>query len=122
MNDLATIHGAPRTIRTGTGRTYLAYPITLGDHGRLQAWIDERQELRLLAMVERLAARNAVSVEVQKYGIEAALKIAARHRVLLGTAEANEILDAIEGKVFLAWLAISKGDPTFTLDDAWALA
>lgn len=120
MNDLASLNAKPVTVKSG-GKEYQVHPLTIDDHGDVQRWIDDQQETRIFEALERQTAKGSLPVEIQKYMARSALDILARNRILIGTPEADELLHSVDGKVYLTYLSIKKGDPAFTEADAKAL-
>lgn len=112
MNDLATLNGKGQTI-TADGREYRCLPLTLDDHGDLQAWIDT-QQLDPFEVVSHQIESRAIPIEVQKFLYRSALELSTRNRVLIGSPEANALLDSAAGEREILYLSIRKGDPTFT--------
>ena len=119
MNDLATLMGAPRSL-TVDGREYHIYPLTLGDLGKLQAWLNSKLPDPFRAIEGRL---EGLTVEQQKYLLRDAADRANRPRVIpFQSAEGQELLQTFEGVKELLWLSIHRGDPGFSREDAEALA
>jgi hypothetical protein len=118
MNDLASLTNAPKTIEW-KGKTYKVHPLDLEDHGLLQAWLDEQTETHVFGVLARQCAKAELPVEVLKFMSGEAMKQCSRDRVLIGTPEADSALQGTtEGKIYLTFLAVSKGDKSFTLKDA----
>jgi hypothetical protein len=117
MNDAATVTGTPAATYVVEGREYRFHPLTFQDHGELQAWLD-RQQPDPFGILERVLAARSFPIEVQKFLARSALELASRHRVLLGTPEADALLGSTEGQVMQAWLSLRHGDPSLTLERA----
>lgn len=116
MNDAATVFGKPTAVTVG-GKTYQFHPTSFDDHGDVQTWLDEQQK-DPFAIVQEQIAKGRFSVEIQKYMVKSALELASRSRVLVGSPEADALLDSVEGKAFLIYLSIKKGDPKFKPEQA----
>jgi hypothetical protein len=119
MNDMATLMGKPTPLKVGD-EVYQIFPLTFDDHGDVQRWLDAQQR-DPFAIVQEQIATGRFSVEVQKFMVKSALEIAARSRVFIGSPEADGILESIEGRAFLLYLSIRKGDPKFTAEKAMGL-
>jgi hypothetical protein len=119
MNDAATVMNSPVPLKVGD-EEYLLYPLNFDDHGAVQRWLDEQVRDPLEIVRQRIDA-GGFSMEIQKYMVKAAIEVAARSRILIGTAEADALLDTIEGKAEMLYLSIRKGDPKFTYDRAMDL-
>jgi hypothetical protein len=119
VNDAATVMNSPKTIRVGN-REYRLHPLDFDDHGEIQRFLNE-QVRNPLEIVRKEIERGGFPLEIQKYMVKAAIEVAARTRILIGTPEADEIMDSIEGRAKLLQLSIRKGDPSFTYDKAMAL-
>jgi hypothetical protein len=116
MNDAATVMGRPRPLKVG-GEEYLAYPLNFDDHGDVQRWLDA-QVRDPLEIVRKAIEAGDFPAEMQKFMVRSAIEIAARSRILIGTPEADALLDSIEGKALMIHLSIRKGDPKFTYEQA----
>lgn len=119
MNDLATLNKKPRPI-TVDGRTYLLYPLTLGDYGEIQAWIDSQQPDPYAAAAAALRSGMFTQAQ-QQFILRSAAEVAATRRALIGTPEADAIIESPAGVKFWLSASIRKGDPSFSDDDAAAL-
>jgi hypothetical protein len=119
MNDAATLLNKPTPLRAGD-REYLAHRLTFEDQADLQQWIDTQQK-DPFEIVQQQIARGNITVEQQKFLMRTALDLATRSRVLLGTYEADALLNTVKGKAEVLYLSIRKGDPEFTREQAEAL-
>ena len=115
------MNGQPRQIQF-RGKTYLACALDFDDFGHVQAWIDEQQRKRAVDMLEEILTRTAIPLEVKKFASMGSMDVVSRNQILLGTAEADQMLNSLEGLVFLTWYSIHKGMPEFTMDDAREIA
>jgi hypothetical protein len=119
MNDAATVMNRPRPLRVGD-EEYQLHPMNFDDHGDVQRWLDDQIRDPLEIVRKSIEAGNFPQ-EIQKYMIRSAIEVAARGRILIGTPEADALLDSIEGKALMLHLSIRKGDPKFTFDRAMGL-
>jgi hypothetical protein len=116
VNDAATVMGRPKDLEVGPD-TYKLYPLDFDDHGDIQIWLDD-QIRNPMDLVRKEITRGGLPMEVQRYMVEAALKVWARSKILVGTPEADELLNTIRGRAQLMYLSVRKGNPRFTFDDA----
>lgn len=116
MNDAATVFGRPKELEVGPD-VYKLYPLDFDDHGDIQRWLDD-QIRNPMDLVRKEIARGGLPMEVQRYMVEAALKVWARSKILVGTPEADELLNTIRGRAQMLFLSVRKGSPRFTFDDA----
>jgi hypothetical protein len=107
---------APRRITIG-GESFEVHPLTLADHGKLQAWIDAQLPDPLAAVQKHIDATK-VPMEIAKYLYKSALDQVARTRVFIHSPEALPYLNSADGVIEILWLSISKGRPDFTRDKA----
>jgi hypothetical protein len=107
---------APRRLTLG-GEVYEVHPLTLADLGKLQSWLDSQLPDPMAAAQRHIDAVKP-TMEVQKYLYRTALEQAGRTRIFLGTPEAAQYLNSIDGVIELLYLGVSKGRPAFTRDDA----
>jgi hypothetical protein len=120
MNDLGSLSGQPRplTVRIrGEERTYLVHPLMLDELGQLQGWIDA-QFPDPFDQVNAAVARNEYTVPQWQFLLECAVKLSTQRRRLIGTPEADLLLQSLEGTIQLLLLAIRKGDPAFGEEQA----
>jgi hypothetical protein len=120
MNDIASLTGQPRPLKVrvaGEPRTYEVYPLTLDDLGRLQAWVDA-QFPDPFAAVQAAIDRGNYTVPQQHFLLRTAAELATSRRRLIGTAEADALLVSIDGVKEILKLAIRKGRPEFSDDEA----
>jgi hypothetical protein len=128
MNDLASLTGAPKVLRVG-GRDYAFHPFAFEDFGYLQEWIDRQfddpVDLATVAIDRgRLVVRDGKRVREpfpvaqQQAMLRTAQELQTRGRHLLGTPEADEKAQSLEGVKEVVYLSVRKGDPAFTREDA----
>ena len=116
MNDLASLNGKPRILKVG-GREYRFYPLTLDDQGDLQAWADAAAPDPFAIAHEQINS-GRFSVEQGKFILRTAMELATKGKPKLGTEEADALLQSPEGVQEVLYLAVRKGDPTFTRESA----
>jgi len=121
VNDLPTMNSQPLAVQVD-GKTYMVHPLNFEEMGELQQWIYEQQRTQVMTAVEEAVARNKLPIEVQKFMALGALDVLARNRIMIGTAEADQLMNSIDGVVYMAYLGVRKGDPTFKLEDATPIA
>lgn len=114
MSDLAKLTAQPKPFVAG-GVTYQVYPLTIGELGKLQAWIDA-QYLDPIALA--LSHCDGLPVQKQKFLMEMAIAQASKPKPRLGSPEAAELLNSIGGLTETLYLGIAKGDPSFTREMA----
>jgi hypothetical protein len=114
--NLASLNASPRSIPIG-GEVFQVHPLTLADHGKLQAWL-ETQLPDPLGMVQAYIDRAKPSMEVQKFLLREAVHEASRTRVFLNSPEAIPYLNSPDGIIELLWISIVKGRPEFTREQA----
>jgi hypothetical protein len=119
MNDAATVMGKSKPPVLGD-RTYHLFPLNFDDHGDVQRWLDA-QVRDPLEIARKAIEAGGFPVEIQKYMAKSSIEVAARSRILIGTHEADALLDSIEGKAELLRLSIRKGVPDFTHAQAMGL-
>lgn len=119
MNDLSSLNGKGSTI-TVDGTEYRLHPLTLDDHGDLQAWVDKQQPDPFVIVAQQIDS-GRFSLEVQKFLARSALEVATRNRVLLGSPEADALLATGPGECEIFYLSLRKGDPTMTRERARAV-
>lgn len=133
MNDLASLTGqSVRSLRVD-GQAYDLHPLTLDDYGRLQAWVDRQfpdpfeivsaqiERGRLVVADDGTESRVPYPLAQQQYLLKLALETSSQGRRLLGTPEADQKVQAVEGIQEMMTLSIRKGRPEFTTADAKAL-
>ena len=124
MNDALSLADVPRTFVV-KDRIYKVAPFTVADVGKLQDWIDQQFPDPFVIAQKEIDRRDAggapYSVAQQQFLLGAAMKEAKQGRYLLGTEEANAKAMSNEGIKEIAYLSISKADPTFTREDAGEL-
>lgn len=113
---LAALSGAPRTVEIA-GERYQIYPLTLSDLGELQAWL-EGQLPDPLAIVRRHIDSCGVPMEQAKFLYAEAMREASKTRIHLSSAEAMPHLNSPSGICELLYLAIRKGRPGWTREQA----
>ena len=114
MNDLSTLNAKGRLL-TIDGQSYRLLPLSLADQGDLQTWLNAQHPDPLEYIRGRM---EGFSTEQQKFMIRAAIETASRNQVLLGTPEANALLQSSAGFKEIIYLSIRKGDPNFTREKA----
>ena len=131
MNDLATLTGRPKRLKLG-GQFHDVYPLTIDDFGAVQTWVDgqfpdpfdavnEVVEKGRLVWEDGKPTRVPYSLQQQQFFYRTALEQKNKGRHLLGTSEADEKVQSMEGVKFLLALSIRKGNPSFSDEDAKAL-
>lgn len=110
MDDLGSLMGAPKRIMLGAA-SYVVSPLTIGDLGKFQEWIDWQTDP--FRLVQEAIERGDYTIAQQKYMFEAATN-AARKRVLLGMPEADALMTSMDGVLRLLTISIGKADPSFT--------
>jgi hypothetical protein len=116
MNSLSNLTAQPRKL-TVAGQSYDLHPLTLDDLGQLQAWIDG-QFPDPFEVIRDAIARNNYTVAQQQYLFGQAMEMATRPRRLIGTPEADRLLQSLDGTKKLLTLSIRKGRPEFTDGEA----
>ena len=119
MNDLASLNGKPRILRVD-GREYRFYPLTLDDLGELQAWVDSVTPDPFAIAHDQINS-GRFTVDQGKHILRIAMEMSAKGAPKLGTDEADALLQSSDGVKQVLFLAIRKGEPTFTMADAVAL-
>jgi hypothetical protein len=109
---LASLTAQPRKL-TVAGHEYLLHPLTLDDLGRLQGWIDSHFPDPFQVVGKAITTGN-YNVAQQQYLLSQALERAVRPRNLIGTPEADRLLQTVDGTVQMLLLSIRKGRPEFT--------
>lgn len=117
MNNLGSLTGQPKRIMLG-GHEYTINPLTIGDLGMFQEWIDWQTDP--FRLVYEALSRHDYSVAQQKFMLEAAIT-AARHRIRLGTPEADALMQSMDGVLELLTISIGKTDKSFSEAKARAL-
>jgi hypothetical protein len=116
MNDPATLTGQPKPVTAGD-ETRLIYPLDAEGIGRLQAWVDA-QFPDPFEVVDRLFQTGRYNTAQQQFLMRTALELSVRGRRLIGTPEADALINSAAGTKYMLFLAISRGDPAFTEADA----
>jgi hypothetical protein len=119
VNDLATLTAQPTRLSIG-GDTYLAYPLTIGEFGEMQAFVD-RTFGDPFTLAQAQIATGKYTVAQQQFLLKTAMELSQRGKPLLGTPEADERVRSNEGVKYLIYLSIRKGRPDFTEAAAGAL-
>lgn len=114
-NDFATLTAAPRPLTIG-GQTYQLHPLTIGDLGRLQAWLETQLPDPVAAALKHCTPD--VPVATQKFMLAEAIAQASKPRIKLGTPEADVLINSFGGVCEMLILSIRKGDSNFNRDDA----
>jgi hypothetical protein len=113
---IAQLTGQPKKLTAG-GKDYLIYPLTLDDLGKLQSWIDGHFP-DPFAVIGKAIERGAYTVPQQQYLMQQALSLSVRPQRLIGTPEADSLLQSVDGIKQLLLLSIRKGRPEFSEADA----
>jgi hypothetical protein len=116
MSNLTTLTGSARTVVLA-GESYQVYPLTLADLGELQAWLDT-QLPDPLALVRRHIDAANVPMEQAKFLYAEALREASKTRIHLSSPEALPYINGANGVIELLFLAIRKGRPNWSRDQA----
>jgi hypothetical protein len=119
MNSLPDLSGQPRPLKVRVKdetRIYMVYPLTVDDIASLQCWVDA-QFPDPYAVASEAIAKHDFSVTMQQFILNTAMQAATR-RNPIGTPEADRVLFGFEGSLELMKLAIRKGKPDFTDDEA----
>jgi hypothetical protein len=116
VNDPATLTGQPKPVTAGD-ETRLIYPLDAEGIGRLQAWVDA-QFPDPFEVVDRLFQTGRYNTAQQQFLMRTALELSVRGRRLIGTPEADALINSAAGTKFMLFLSISRGDPAFTEADA----
>lgn len=132
MSDLASLSAQPTPLSLG-GETYHLHPLTIGEMGKLQAWVDAQfpdpfdlatraiSRGRVVVAPDGTESREPFTVEQQRHLFKVASDLAASGRRLIGTPEGDAKLRSLPGVMEQLYLSISKGDPTFTREKAAAI-
>lgn len=116
IKSLARLTGQPTTLEVD-GERYDVHPLSFGDLGSLQAWIDGRRADPFATLAAQLGT-GRFSVAQEKHMMALALEQATRPGPPLGTPEADAMLNTLEGYAEVLYLTIRKGRPGFTREDA----
>ena len=116
MDNLTDLTARPRPL-TVRGRTYWIHPFTIDDFSQLQGWVDQ-QFPDPFEVVRAELDRRQYNVPQQQFLLERALERATRGRRLVGSPEADAVVNSLPGMQQVLCIAIRKGDPTFTETDA----
>lgn len=117
MNDLATLTLQPRPITVG-GKTYLIHPFTVGDLGKLQAWVDTQFGNPLAIAADNM---EHFTVPQQKHLMAVAIEQASKPKPKIGSEEADALCRSLVGLKQSLFIGISKGDPAFKVEEVDAL-
>jgi hypothetical protein len=116
MNDPATLTGQPKPVTAGD-ETRLIYPLDAEGIGKLQAWVDA-QFPNPFEVLDRELRDRAYNTAQQQFLMRTAMELSVRGRRLIGTPEADALINSAAGTKYMLFLAISRGDPAFTEADA----
>jgi len=116
MSSAATLTAQPRPLKVN-GQAYELHPLTVDDVGRLQGWVD-RQFPDPFEIVNAAIAKGSYTVPQQQFLLEKAIDRATRPRHLIGTPEADQLLQTLEGVKQILLTSIRKGKPDFSDDEA----
>ncbi len=118
--DLATLTAKPRTLNVA-GRAYKIHPLKISDLGELQNWVNEQLPDPIDACVSSPGYAK-LPPEEKKYLLRVGAELAARGKRKLGSPEATELINSVDGVREMLFLSIKDGDPSFTRDDAAKVA
>lgn len=113
---VAQLTGQPKKLTAG-GKDYLLHPLTIDDLGKLQGWVDGHFP-DPFAVIGSAIERGNYTVPQQQYLMQQALALATRPQRLIGTPEADNLLQSTEGIKQLLLLSIRKGQPEFSAEQA----
>jgi hypothetical protein len=113
---LASLTAQPRKL-TVAGQDYLLHPLTLDDLGQLQGWIDSHFPDPFQVVGKAIATGN-YNVAQQQYLLSQALERSIRPKNLIGTPDADRLLQTVDGTVQMLLLSIRKGRPEFSQSEA----
>lgn len=116
MSSLSSLTAQPRKLRVGE-KTYDLFPLTLEELGQLQGWVDSQFPDPIQVVADAIGKGN-YTVAQQQYLMKQALELASRPKSLIGTPEADRLLQSTEGTKRLLLLSIRKGRPDFTEAEA----
>lgn len=131
-SDVAALTGQPRTIIVGD-QSYDIYPLDLNDVGKLQAWVDRQfpdpldiagraiDRGRVVVGDDGAEGREPYTMAQQQYLLKIAMESATAGRKLIGTPEADAMVESAAGIMEFLFLSIVKGRPGFTRGDAQAM-
>jgi hypothetical protein len=131
-NDIAALTGQPRQI-TVAGTSYDVHPLDLDDVGKLQSWVDRQfpdaldvagraiDRGRLVVGDDLVERREPYSMAQQQYLLKVAMDSATQGRRLIGTPEADALVQSAAGIMEFLFLSIAKGRPGFTRAEASGL-
>lgn len=119
MTSLSNLTAQPKKLTVG-GTDYFLHPLTLDDLGQLQSWIDSQFPDPFQVIGKAIATGN-YTVAQQQYLFSQALERSTRPRNLIGTPEADRLLQTVDGMKRMLCLSIRKGRPEFTEEEAEAL-
>lgn len=102
---------------TAGGKTYELHPLSFEDIQQLQPWIDSNFPDPFVVVNEAIAKGN-YSVAQQRFLMEQAFEKAAGGKCLIGSPEAEALMGTLEGIKQLMVLAIRKGRPDFSDEEA----
>lgn len=119
MNDLNSLTGGPRAWLVIDGERYGVHELTLGELGELQSWVNSQYADPLAYVTEHIG--TGLTPAQEQHLLRSAIELATKPRALLGTPEADALVRGTEGSKVMLWLAIRKGRPGFTLDQARAV-
>lgn len=118
-NDLASLTGRRTVPLVVGGETYQVHPLSLDDLGQLQAWVDAQFDDPI--EVASAALGRGLTRAQEQHLLSEALKLACQPRAKIGTPEGDALLRSVDGIKQLLVLAIRKGRPNFTLEQASAI-
>jgi hypothetical protein len=120
ISDLSALTAQPSPLKV-RGRTYWVHPLTVEEIAGLQSWVDA-QFPDPFELVRNELDRRAYNMAQQQFLLEKALEKASAGRRLIGTPEADRVLQSMAGTQQLLYASIRKGDPEFTEEQAEELS
>ena len=115
-DSLGDLTAQPRPLRVGD-KTYQVHPLTITDFGALQIWVDSQHPDPFAAVAAQIGTGRFTPAQ-ERHLLTAAVEFSGKSKPKLGTPEADALVRSIEGIKHLLYIAIHKGDPTFTEADA----
>jgi hypothetical protein len=107
---------------TGEILEYLVHPLSFGEDGELQRWIDScfpDPYAKAWDAIQRQRDKGKpFNTAQEKHILSDAARLAMQPRHMIGTPEADELLMSIEGLKRVVLHGIRKGDPTFDEEKA----
>lgn len=140
MNDLATLTAQPIRLRLGGGE-YDVYPLTYGDFGRIQAWIDAQFPDPFDVVGEQIAKGRIVlgpdgQPKVDESGrvvrepypqgnqqtlYKLAMDARLNSKHLIGTPEGDAVFNSLACMMEMLYISLGKGDTPLSREEAKTL-